>query len=336
MIDNRYEVTHYIDSGSYGEVYEVFDHTQQQTVALKLLDPALITGWPWEEAARLTALRSEYILPVWNADIFGGVPYIVAELAQGSLDGAAPTAPGQAIRYIREACRGVARTHDDAILHRDIKLANLFLSVNDRVLVGDFGLAFPMDANGEAPGAGTPLTTAPEILIGGGKTSVASDVYSLGACLYALLTGFYPYNDHAPPGTPALQALVAAGPPTPLRDLAPHVSLGLAGRVDRALARNAADRYPSAAAFEAELGHLAAPARLWRRVVSHPGHDRCWESAGPAGLRVCATQIAGTNRFSVETARLVSGLRIIANCKPGVTTAALPGTLRAIFQRLGN
>ena len=336
VIDNRYQVNRYIDKGSFGEVYEVYDVTQQQVVALKLLDPILISGWPWHEAAQLTALRSDHILPVWNADIFAGVPYVVADLALGSVEGTAPTTPGRAIRYTREACRGIARTHDAAILHRDIKLANLFLSAKDTVLVGDFGLAHPMDANGEAPGTGTPLTTAPEVLVGGGNTSVASDVYSLGACLYALLTGVYPYNDHAPPTPADLQAMVAAGPPTPVRDLAPHVSLGLATRAERALARDPADRYSSAAAFEADLGHLAAPTVTWRRVAAHPGHDQCWESDAITPVRVCATRTAGSSRFSIETARARSGRRIRANCKAVVTPAALPGTLRAIFQRLGN
>jgi serine/threonine-protein kinase len=340
IIANRYEILRYIASGTYGEVYEVRDRHQDQVVALKVLDPTKLTGWPWDEAARLTALQSDYILRVWNADAVAGVPFVVTELATSTVLDLVQQIPwllpATAVRYTRHACRGAARTHDEGILHRDIKPENLFVSVTGRVLLGDFGLAYPMDPNGEAPALGTPITKAPEVFAGA-PTTVQSDVYSLGACLYRLLTGFYPYEDHAPADVPALAALVAGGPPTPVRDLAPHVSQGLAARVDRALDPVAANRYPTAAAMEADLGHLASPARHWQRVPPHPGHDACWESTNEAVcVRVCVTARTGSTQSDIETARITSGYRVLDNCKTGVARFALPGTLRAIFQRLGN
>ena len=83
-----------------------------------------------------------------------------------------------------------ARAHDERLLHRDIKPHNLFLTASGEVQLGDFGIAVLMDVNGEGPPLGTPITCAPDVLAGS-NTSVRSEVYSLGATLYALLSGQY-------------------------------------------------------------------------------------------------------------------------------------------------
>ncbi len=197
VVGNRYEILRPLGRGASGEVYEVRDHHQDHLVALKLLDPTVVGPWPWHEATQLTRLRSEYILRVWNADVVAGVPYIVTELATSGtvadvLLAQGPFSPGEAVKAIRHASRGAARTHDDRIVHRDIKLENLFVGENGHVLLGDFGLAHPMDASRTAPMAGTPAKMAPEVLAGG-RTSPSSDIYSLGASLYRLLCGQGPY-----------------------------------------------------------------------------------------------------------------------------------------------
>lgn len=342
ILDGRYEVRGSLGQGSYGEVYEVFDHTQQQTVALKLLDPNTCGPWPWHEAVQLTRLRSEYILPVWNAAIANGVPYIVTEVASnGTANRLCSTLPGatpaDAVRAVRQAARGVARAHDDGVAHRDIKLENLFIGADGVVRLGDFGIAHPL-VNGRAPAHGTAITMAPEVLLGG-DVSVASDVYSLGCCLYCLLTGWYPYTDLNPTDVGALRVLVAAGPPTPVRDLAPHVTRGLATRVDRALAQSPSDRQDSAAQLDSTLGELPPAARHWRRAATHVGHALCWESVPPPrdAIRVCVLPSQSrASRLDIDVARISSGNRIRSRCKAGVTTAALPGALRATFEGLGN
>lgn len=341
VLANRYEVQQFLGAGQFGEVYAVLDRHQGQAVALKLLDPTQTGPWPWHEATRLTALRSDYILPVWNADVVAGVPFVVTDIASGgTLDDVAVQVPlplpRDAVRYIRHASRGASRAHDDGILHRDLKLENLFLDDHNRVLVGDFGLAHPLDAAGHAPPAGTPATSAPEVLAGG-PTTVQSEIYSLGACLYRLVTGFYPYVDRHPADLSAFVNFVAAGPPTPVRDLAPHISLGLGARIDKAMARDSNHRYTSASDLDAALGHLPAPARHWHRIPSEPGHLRCWNSLGGATpVRVCTIAQSGTIRVTIEAARITSGYRILDCCRSDVTRVALPGALRATFQRLGN
>ena len=257
IIDARYKVVQFRGQGSFGEVYEVADSYQGATVALKFLNSTPGPGGIWEEAQRLTELRGDYILPVWNADFDAGVPYIVTELAtEGSADTKMTPAvpPRLAVKWTRAACRGAARTHDAQLLHRDIKPANLFLKSDDRAVLGDFGIACLMDANGEGPFGGTPETMAPEVAAGG-NTSVASDVYSLGATAFALLAGEYA---HTHPDPIECMRLVATQPPPRLRDLAPHVSQALAQRVQKAMARSPADRYKARLSSMPRLGTFRA------------------------------------------------------------------------------
>jgi serine/threonine protein kinase len=315
LIASRYEVLEYLGSGGYGEVYRVRDHHLDATFALKLMRRFASTN-VWAEGQILMRLRSQYILEVENADIDAGVPFLVtAFAANGSADGPMDpigVPPERAVRWVRHACRGAARTHASRLLHRDIKPHNLFLTASGEAQLGDFGVAVLMDANGEAASFGTPVTRAPEVTAGG-NTSVASDVYSLGATLYALLSGGY--------------SNVLGDPP--IRDVAPHVSLALAQRVHTAIAPDPADRYGSPAEFDAALGDLPVPRRAWRRTDEHAGHTACFrgEAPGKTDATVCLMP-AGT-RWEVVARHQPSGRRITAACRPPGPQSALPRNLRA-------
>jgi serine/threonine-protein kinase len=326
LIADRYEVVRWLGSGSFGEVYEVSDRYQNAVLALKLIGSAAGAG-TWAEAQVLTQLRSNYLLPVWNADYFAGVPFLVTDVAaHGTLaDRFSPVGVSLpiAVRWTISVCRGAQRTHDANLLHRDIKPDNVFLTAQDEALLGDFGLACLMNAAGEGPFGGTAVTMAPEVAAGG-ATSRSSDVYSIGATLYALLAGRYPHEG------PAVRANVVAGPPPPIRDRAPQVSIALAQRVAKAMARDPADRYATPAEFAADLGLMTMPARGWSRTDEHgaAGHVACWrgEEAGKVDATVCIVQV-GT-RFSIEAAHQPSGRRITAACKPAGPESALPRKLR--------
>lgn len=335
-VAGRYEVEAFLGKGTFGEVYRVRDNNQGHVVALKLLDPTKLGPWPWHEPTQLTRLRSDYILPVWNADVVSGVPFVVTEVAIGGTveDACAGGAmPGpDAVRCVRDAARGIARAHDDGIVHRDIKPDNLFVAADGHVMVGDFGLAHPVDAAGFAPQAGTPITSAPEVLAGG-QTSVASDVYSLGATLYRLVTGEFPYENAATVDLATFVAAVAAGPPTPVRDLSPPTNRRLAQVVERAMARDPAARYASTAELDAALGRVRFQ-RVWV-AATHPGHAQCWTSTlGTRSLSVCVSPNGA--RFDIATRHEPTGRRIRLLCSVGVSRTALAGRLRRVFERLGN
>lgn len=316
LIDSRYEVRGYLGGGGFGEVYRVVDRHLDTTVALKLLRAFAGTN-VWAEAQALMQLRSPYILEVRNADIDAGLPYLVTALAaNGSAE--APmnpigVPPDAAVRWVRHACRGAARTHAAGLLHRDIKPHNLFLTAANEAQLGDFGIAVFMDANGEASPHGTPATRAPEVSAGA-NTTISSDVYSLGATLYALLSGGYP--------DPA-----GGGPP--LRDAAPHVSQALAQRVQRAISPTPAARYATAAEFDAALGDLPTGTRTWRRTDEHSGHACCFrgEAPGKAAATVCLVP-AGA-RWEVLGSHQPTGRRISAACRPPAPQSAIARNLRA-------
>jgi serine/threonine-protein kinase len=303
----------HLGQGAFGSVFEVFDERQQMTVALKLLDPNRLVGtFPWREPVLLTKLEDRHVLRVWNAGIDAGIPFVVTELApHGTLHDQCGlgVAPGDAVTMVQEAARGVQRTHDGGVLHRDIKLENLFVADDGHVMLGDFGIADPMDANGLALSAGSPFNMAPELLVNAHACSVVADVYSLGTCLYRLLTGFYPYLDLTQDPQVRHQ-LAASRDPTPVRDLAPHVGRGLGERVERSIARDPADRYQSAAELDNALGQVAPPERRWTRVPPTPPSVAQWDGhqQGHTDVEVCCTP--NGRRFDVEARYVPSGRRV--------------------------
>lgn len=335
VIDARYELIRHLGGGNYGEVYEVKDHNQGQIVALKILDPAKCGPWPWAEATTLTRLRSQYILPIWNASVAQGAPYVVTELATGGTSedlmaaGRRPT-PKEAMRVIRHASRGAARAHDDGIVHRDIKLENIFLKQDQEgALLGDFGLAHPL-MNGIAPRAGTPLTMAPDP-----SSSAQSDVYSLGCSLYRLLTGVYPFEDKNPSNEAELFKLAVAGKPTPVRNLAPHASTGLGKVVQKAMHTDLTKRYRTATELDSALGQLAPAERDWQCQAPHSGHTICWTSSCAKAINVCVHPGTRGSTNQIHVAYVGSGNKIHKHCSSSVRVSKTPAELKRVFRDLG-
>ena len=229
---------------------------------------------------------------------------------------------------------GLARVHDAGIVHRDVKPANIFWAANGSVMVGDFGLAHALDANGEAPSHGTPATYAPEVAGRGNNSSAKSDIWSLGATAYRLLTGMYPHEDISTGAVSFLDARRTVDP-TRIRDLAPHVSRGVAVSIEKALARGPSDRHTSMTAFDSSLSAQPVPKQIWREATPHDGHLNCWESKEPNGLAVCKKPGESSARVALETKRS-SGRRILRNCEEDYFKRNAPSRLRRIFDDLAS
>jgi serine/threonine-protein kinase len=332
LIAKRYELQALIGGGAFGEVWRAFDHHRNQAVAIKLIR-TLDKAATWLEASLLTALRSEHILEVNNADVFVDVPYLDTALAVCSLDARAVpwgVEPSQAIDWMRRSLRGLNLCHTRGLLHRDVKPHNVFLSQEGEAKLGDFGVAALMDAAGTAAPHGDMQIWAPEFFAGG-RASVASDVYAAACTLYALVAGHLPYAGFVDPAD--LSQAILRGDHAHVRDEAPHVSLALAEKIAKGMAKDPHDRFPTAAAFDSALA-LPTRRRRFTPEPPHPGHVRCWSTAGMgADMSVCVLPGTKTSRVIVESRYASSGNRVTKHCFEA-TLGQLSARLRQVFNDL--
>ncbi len=332
LIAGRYRLEAPLGSGGYGEVWRAFDTHRRHTVALKLMKGTDRRA-TWHEASLLTALSSQHILPVNNADVAVDVPYLDTALAKCSLDAVSEpwgVEPGTAIDWIRRALRGLDLCHRRGLLHRDVKPHNVFLTQEGDARLGDFGVAAIMDAAESADPHGDPRIRAPEFYTGGRATR-ASDVYSAAVTLYALLAGHLPFAHCIT--MPELQAAIENGDCPDLRDAAPHVSQALADRVRQGMALVPSHRFGTAAEFDSALS-LPARSRQFTPMTPHAGHERCWRAEGKGtDLDVCVLDGTKSGHKCVETRHTKSGNHVKQHCDE-VKERDLPKRLRKVFNRL--
>jgi len=193
-----------------------------------------------------------------------GEPYLIMPLiAGGSLQeelearGAFPH--GQAIADVRTAAEAIQFAHSKGVLHRDIKPGNLLRAADGTVIVTDFGIARVKDAGitSATIGATTPLFAAPELLAEN-QASPQSDVYALGALLYALLAGKPAFSTSS--NLWASLNLVRTQMPEPIDGVKPAVMRV----IEQAMAKNPAHRPPTAALFSDYLGQALDADDSWR------------------------------------------------------------------------
>ena len=241
-------------------VWRATDTLLGRQLAIKRLSPHLKADKTASERFRregqaAARLNHPGILTVFDAgeDLDG--PWIAMELIAGetlahrlAVDGAMDL--NTVSSFIAQAAAAVDYAHDNGIVHRDIKPANLMVDPGGRVRLADFGIAKPMDdaATITSPGdmVGTISYVAPEI-IGGEPASAASDIYSLAAVAYEMLTGERPFSADTTAGL--LEAIRHGDGPVLAGKVPPQAIPALA----RAMAQDPADRPGSAKAFAAEL-----------------------------------------------------------------------------------
>jgi len=254
-----YRLIRFIGAGGMGSVYEAEHETNGQRVAVKLLSGRLASNPSSVERFRLEGrVASQITHPncvfVLGADADVGRPYIVMELMPGQtlkdmVDQKGPLSVVGAVGRILDVIDGLAEAHRLGVIHRDVKPSNCFLTDDDRVKVGDFGLSKSLVADsGEKPhltstGAflGTVLYASPE-QIRGEPVGYDSDVYAVCATLYYLLTGRAPYQHES---ITAALAKAVSEPPPPIRGRRPDVPRELERVVLRGLDRSRDYRWQS-------------------------------------------------------------------------------------------
>jgi tetratricopeptide (TPR) repeat protein/predicted Ser/Thr protein kinase len=293
----RYEVLSEISRGGMGIVYRAWDPQLGRNVALKVLRPeegrdAEVHERFQREAKLAAGLHHPHIVQVFDTGTWNGQNYIAMQLIEGTtLDQAKPDRK-QALACIRDAARALHFAHEQGIVHRDVKPGNLLVDGTGRVFVSDFGVArlAVVSATITSPGTvvGTPAYMSPE-QAQGLPTDARSDVYSLGATLYELVTGRPPIG-----GTDPLEVIeaVRTRDPEPPRKVAPDLSKNVEAIILGAMERARDERYPSAAKLADDIDRylkgerpLRRPRgmtyRVRREFVRHP-----WRST--AAIVLCA------------------------------------------------
>ena len=207
-----------LGSGGMGVVYRALQRSASRVVALKLIkadwwgDSTRVGFHEAEirfrnEAQALAQLDHDHIVPVYDVGHVGGVLFYSMRLIKGRglgqiLLSDGPLSPRRAAYYIEPIARAIQYAHDHHVLHRDVKPSNILVDENDRPYLIDLGLAKSLEAtdystlSGKA--MGTPGYMSPEQAKGRKEISFTSDVYSLGATLFALLTGGPPFTGTNP------------------------------------------------------------------------------------------------------------------------------------------
>ncbi len=263
-LDERYELHAVIGEGAFGRVYRGLDRRLARAVAVKVIKPWWAEDSAWverfeREAQLLARVSDPGIVQIFDIGHAEEGPYYVAELVEGESlaerlhRGPLPAAEARAIA--EQLCRALASAHAQGVVHCDVKPANVLLSSDGIVKVGDFGVARLAEGTSQALSAtvaGTPRYMSPEQARGRATTS-ATDVYSAGVVLYEMLAGRPPFVDGSPVEL-GLRHVQDEPPPLP-----PGVPRALREVVDRALAKQPADRFPDGAAMAAAL-QAAGPA----------------------------------------------------------------------------
>jgi serine/threonine-protein kinase len=246
-----------VGHGGMGVVYRARQSSLHRTVAVKVIQRGERARFQFEAEAA-AKLDHPNIVPVYGVGEYDGQPYLCMKYVEGTtlarLVADHPLPPREAARYVAQVARAVHFAHDNGILHRDLKPANVLIDRQGRPYVSDFGLAKQVGGpqlTASNAILGTPSYMPPEQASGQrGKLSPASDVYSLGAVLYELLTGRPPFRAATPLDT---LLLVLDTEPVPPRQLNPRVDRALELICLKCLQKHADLRYPSAAALADDL-----------------------------------------------------------------------------------
>jgi serine/threonine protein kinase len=252
----RYEILRILGEGAMGSVYLAQDTVLQRQVAIKVpkLDDSDSDHLErfYREARTMATLRHPHLCPVFDVGEFGGVHYFtMAYIEGGTLVDYLIEGEGlpdrQVARLIAKTASALDTAHKTGIIHRDLKPANIMIDRNKEPVVMDFGLAGVVDTNANLTQwgqmLGTPAYMAPEQILGDlDLVGPASDVYSLGAIMYQMLTGRTLYDGSI--SSVIRQALESE--PDELASLANHVDSELSAICSKALSKEPQDRYASA------------------------------------------------------------------------------------------
>ncbi len=303
---DRYAIERELGAGGMATVYLAQDLKHERQVALKVLRPELAAAIGPDrflrEITTTANLRHPHILPLYDSGeaegfLFYVMPFVEGESLRDRLNREKQLPLDDALRIAREVADALSYAHQRGVIHRDIKPENILLEAGHAV-VADFGIAKAVSAAGgdrlteTGLAIGTPLYMSPEQASGEQDLDGRSDLYALGCVLYEMLAGQAPFTG------PTAESLIhqhLAAEPRPITQIRPAVPAELAGVVQRALAKNPADRFNPVAQFSEALQQRAVVSPHPSALSSSPA--RRWIPALAVAAAVVA--VIGIGAFAV-------------------------------------
>jgi len=304
---SHYRVIERLGAGGMGVVYRGWDERLERDVALKFLTarahaPSRARERLVAEARTLSRLDHPAIATVFDFDVQDGLEFLVMEFVRGvtlaERIAGGPLAEAEAIPIALQAAEALAAAHEQGIVHRDLKPANIMVTVRGHVKVLDFGLAACFDEEPSTLSSaktrtvelvGTVPYMAPEQLFGQ-PVDARTDVFSFGAVLYELVTGFAPFSGTV---STAIADAILHTAPVPPRRARPSLSAGLEAILLRCLEKRARDRYASARELADDLGRLSEGGDLRAGRRAPAGAPAEGGSGAPSGAaRVTSDPVA--------------------------------------------
>ena len=242
--------------GSMSSVYLAYDPNNSRQVAIKMLSSEHLNDLGYrsrfeQEAHLIAALKHEAIVTVYEFGVEQGYPFIVMQympggsladrLAQG------PLSPAQTGKILTRIASALDYAHSQGVIHRDLKASNILFDMDDNAYLADFGIALQPESTWQRGlASGTPNYMSPEQALGEQSIDPRSDIYSLGVITFEVLTGELPFSGDLP--LAVLFKKIFDSPPS-LGAVKPDLPAALEPVLQRALAKQPQERYPSTAEF---------------------------------------------------------------------------------------
>ncbi|HEV2297844.1 MAG TPA: tetratricopeptide repeat protein [Candidatus Acidoferrales bacterium] len=284
-LGHRYRIEQLLGQGGMGRVYKAYDKELERMIAVKVLQPELVSDPNAmqrfkQELLLASRISHKNILRIHDLGEADGVKFISMAFVEGEdlhhllrTHGRLPV--DRALKIAEQLCEALDAAHSEGVVHRDLKPQNVLMGKNDQVYVVDFGLAKSLEASAAGMTRtgqylGTPRYMAPE-QVEAKPVDSRTDLYALGLIIFEMLTGEEPFK-----GDSTLQIMyrrVKEKPPNP-KDLNPEIPDYLARIILRCMERDPTRRYQKAKDILADLQAAHAPSRAKTMQISLPVVER--------------------------------------------------------------